>query len=90
MTTLEDFRAALQEIGTPLILKPTYLASSIGVTLIKEMETAEAEFNRVNEYLKSINVPKAVTFEAPFIAEEFCRASMTTGTKQAVIPTISA
>jgi hypothetical protein len=32
------------------------------------METAEAEFNRVNEYLKSINVPKAVTFEAPFIA----------------------
>ncbi len=36
VTTLEDFRAALQEIGTPLILKPTYLASSIGVTLIKE------------------------------------------------------
>nr|MDH3098335.1 ATP-grasp domain-containing protein [Bacillus velezensis] len=71
VTTLEDFRAALQEIGTPLILKPTYLASSIGVTLIKERETAEAEFNRVNEYLKSINVPKAVTFEAPFIAEEF-------------------
>ncbi|PJZ01491.1 MULTISPECIES: alanine--anticapsin ligase [Bacillus] len=71
VTTLEDFRAALEEIGTPLILKPTYLASSIGVTLITDIETAESEFNRVNDYLKSINVPKAVTFEAPFIAEEF-------------------
>lgn len=71
VTTLEDFRAALEEIGTPLILKPTYLASSIGVTLITDTETAEDEFNRINDYLKSINVPKAVTFEAPFIAEEF-------------------
>lgn len=33
VTTLSDFQQAIESIGTPLILKPTYLASSIGVTL---------------------------------------------------------
>ncbi|PLR77532.1 carboxylate--amine ligase [Bacillus sp. V3-13] len=71
VTTLEDFRNALEHVGVPLVLKPTYLASSIGVTFIHEKETAEDLFFKAKAYLESIDVPKAVTFKAPFIVEEF-------------------
>lgn len=45
--------------------------SLIGVMLIIDMEMVEDEFNRVNDYLKLINVLKVVIFEVLFIVEEF-------------------
>ncbi|PVE64493.1 ATP-grasp domain-containing protein [Priestia megaterium] len=71
VNTLKDFKEALEYVGVPLVLKPTYLASSIGVTFIYNEQDAEKIFLDAQEYLNSIGVPKAVTFEAPFIVEEF-------------------
>ncbi|MGG3623561.1 ATP-grasp domain-containing protein [Bacillus gobiensis] len=71
VSTLADFRNALDEIGTPLILKPTYLASSIGVTLFRDEEGSDAQFQQAKAYLDTIPVPKAVKYEAPFIAETY-------------------
>lgn len=71
VTTLEDFKRALEHVNVPLVLKPTYLASSIGVTFIHDKNQAEQIFLEAKSYLESIGIPKAVTFEAPFIVEEF-------------------
>ncbi|WP_411343390.1 acetyl-CoA carboxylase biotin carboxylase subunit family protein [Paenibacillus sp. WLX1005] len=75
VTTLEDFREAVTQVGFPLVLKPTYLASSIGVTFIYGPEQAEQIFLDAQTYLQSINVPKAVTYEAPFIVEQFLQGN---------------
>ncbi|MGQ4286908.1 ATP-grasp domain-containing protein [Bacillus thuringiensis] len=69
--TLEDFRKALEYIKLPAVLKPTYLASSIGVTFIHNMENAEELFLQVENLLTGIDVPKSVKYEAPFILEEY-------------------
>ncbi|WP_322904684.1 ATP-grasp domain-containing protein [Paenibacillus campi] len=71
VTTLDDFQAAIAEVGFPLVLKPTYLASSIGVTFMYDADDAEQLFLQAQAYLQGINVPKAVTYEAPFIVEQF-------------------
>lgn len=71
VTTLSDFQKAIESIGTPLILKPTYLASSIGVTLFHDKAGSEDLFLQVQSYLETIPVPDAVTYEAPFVAETY-------------------
>ncbi|MDM5299804.1 ATP-grasp domain-containing protein [Bacillus pumilus] len=71
VTTLSDFQKAIESIGTPLILKPTYLASSIGVTLFRERAGSDDLFLNVQSYLQTIPVPSAVTYEAPFVAETY-------------------
>ncbi|MCX7569398.1 ATP-grasp domain-containing protein [Tumebacillus sp. DT12] len=71
VTTLADFEAGLQEVGLPAILKPSYLASSIGVRKIDGSVDPSQLFLEVQEQLKNIPVPDSVTFEAPFILETF-------------------
>ncbi|MFS0654017.1 ATP-grasp domain-containing protein [Bacillus sp. 179-C3.3 HS] len=71
VTTLSDFQQAMEAIGTPLILKPTYLASSIGVTLFHDRAGSDHRFLQVQSYLQTIPVPSAVTYEAPFVAETY-------------------
>ncbi|MFV5963514.1 ATP-grasp domain-containing protein [Bacillus sp. AK25] len=71
VTTLSDFQKAIESIGTPLILKPTYLASSIGVTLFHDKAGNDDLFLQVQSYLETIPVPDAVTYEAPFVAETY-------------------
>ncbi|NEU51555.1 ATP-grasp domain-containing protein [Bacillus altitudinis] len=71
VTTLSDFQKAIDSIGTPLILKPTYLASSIGVTLFHDKAGSDDLFLQVQSYLETIPVPDAVTYEAPFVAETY-------------------
>ncbi|WP_138826641.1 ATP-grasp domain-containing protein [Bacillus altitudinis] len=71
VTTLSDFQQAIESIGTPLILKPTYLASSIGVTLFHDKAGSDDLFLQVQSYLETIPVPDAVTYEAPFVAETY-------------------
>jgi len=71
VTTLSDFQKAIESIGTPLILKPTYLASSIGVTLFHDKAGSDDLFLQVQSYLETIPVPDAVTYEAPFVAETY-------------------
>lgn len=71
VTTLDDFKKAIDYVGVPSVLKPTYLASSIGVTFINDKATAEDLFLNDKKFLESIDVPKAVTYKAPFILEEY-------------------
>ncbi|MBR3205858.1 MAG: ATP-grasp domain-containing protein [Bacillus sp. (in: Bacteria)] len=71
VTTLSNFQKAIESIGTPLILKPTYLASSIGVTLFHDKAGSDDLFLQVQSYLETIPVPDAVTYEAPFVAETY-------------------
>lgn len=71
VTTLADFEKGIAEVGLPAIIKPSYLASSIGVRLIDGSVDPKQVFLEVQDQLKNVPVPNAVTFEAPFILESF-------------------
>lgn len=71
VSTVNDFKKALFEIGLPLILKPTFLASSIGVRLIDSYDNAEEIFHEVSKFISTITIPESVNYEALFILEEY-------------------
>lgn len=75
VSSLEDFRMALAYVGVPAVLKPTYLASSIGVTLINNKSEAEKLFLKAQKFLEGISVPNAISYQAPFILEEYLQGS---------------
>lgn len=71
VNTYEDLLRAKEYIGFPFILKPTYLASSIGVTLFENMEKIEQKFNELISFVNTITIPKSVKPSCTFVAEEF-------------------
>lgn len=71
VSNLVDFQQAIKKLNFPLILKPTFLASSIGVRLIKDKDEAEAIFNEAYSFVNSITIPDSVNYEALFIVEDY-------------------
>nr|WP_090885861.1 ATP-grasp domain-containing protein [Evansella caseinilytica] len=71
VNNVDDFKQAVEEIKLPVVLKPTYLASSLGVTLIdKDCDPVE-KFLATEKALEKLAVPKSVTFEAKYILEKY-------------------
>ncbi|QHW36747.1 ATP-grasp domain-containing protein [Staphylococcus ursi] len=68
---LNDLIIASKELGFPFILKPTYLASSLGVTLFKDSSELEQKFNELKKFVDTLTVPKSVKPSCIFIAEEY-------------------
>jgi L-alanine-L-anticapsin ligase len=75
VSTVEEFLSAIDYVGFPLILKPTFLASSIGVTFVKDRDRAQEVFMEVLTYLEQIEVPAAVKIDSLFIVEEYLEGS---------------
>lgn len=70
--TEQDLIAAVKEIGYPLILKPTFLAGSIGVTLLDGSRDPVAVYREVRASVLG-NISDQMLFEDDclFLAEEF-------------------
>ncbi|WP_312573839.1 ATP-grasp domain-containing protein [Staphylococcus saprophyticus] len=67
----KDLEKVIKNIGFPFILKPTYLASSIGVTLFEARDNYKEKFNELVSFINSITVPDSVKPSCKFIAEEY-------------------
>lgn len=77
VNTYEDLKKAKNTIGFPFILKPTYLASSIGVTLFLNDEDIEERFKNLESFINTITVPKSVNPSCKFVAEEYLKGEPT-------------
>lgn len=75
VNNFEDLQKAINEIGFPFILKPTYLASSIGVTLFENEYNCKEKFNELITFINTITVPNSVKPSCKFIAEEYLKGS---------------